>query len=172
MYKRQTFRYLYASEISTMNYLETGTTADFKPAANFVDTLIEYDEYGVVKPCLATSWEVSDDGLVWTLHLREGVKWYTYELDEYAETTADDFVFGLEWILNPANESSNVDIVCSVIKNAREYFDGTITDFSEVGVKALDAYTLQYTLKDTCPYFLSMLTYVAFMPANLSLIHI
>lgn len=43
---------------------------------------------------------------------------------------------------------------------------GTITDFSEVGVKALDAYTLQYTLKDTCPYFLSMLTYVAFMPAN------
>lgn len=161
-----TFRYLYASEISTMNYLETGTTADFKPAANFVDTLIEYDEYGVVKPCLATSWEVSDDGLVWTLHLREGVKWYTYELDEYAETTADDFVFGLEWILNPANESSNVDIVCSVIKNAREYFDGTITDFSEVGVKALDAYTLQYTLKDTCPYFLSMLTYVAFMPTN------
>lgn len=75
-------------------------------------------------------------------------------------------MFGLEWILNPANESSNVDIVCSVIKNAREYFDGTITDFSEVGVKALDAYTLQYTLKDTCPYFLSMLTYVAFMPAN------
>lgn len=104
--------------------------------------------------------------MVWTLHLREGVKWYTYELDEYAENTADDFVFGLEWILNPANESSNVDIVCSVIKNAREYFDGTITDFSEVGVKALDAYTLQYTLKDTCPYFLSMLTYVAFMPAN------
>ena len=43
-----TFRYLYASEISTMNYLETGTTAVFKPAANFVDTLIVFDEYGVV----------------------------------------------------------------------------------------------------------------------------
>ena len=161
-----TFRYLYASEIGTMNYLKTSTTADFKPAANFVDTLIEYDQYGVVKPCLTTEWSVSDDGLVWTLKLREGVKWYTYELEEYAETTADDFVFGLEWILNPANESSNVDTVCSVIKNAREYFDGTITDFSEVGVKAIDPYTLQYTLKDTCPYFLSMLTYVAFMPAN------
>ena len=67
-----TFRYLYASEIGTMNYLKTGTTADFKPAANFVDTLIEYDQYGVVKPCLATEWSVSDDGLVWTLKLREG----------------------------------------------------------------------------------------------------
>ena len=161
-----TFRYLYSSEISTMNYLKTGTTADFKPSANFVDTLIEYNEFGVAQPCLATGWSESDDGLVWTLNLRQGVKWYTNELDEYAEVTANDFVYGLQWILTPANESSNVDIVCSVIQNAREYFDGAITDFSQVGVKAVDDYTLEYTLSDTCPYFLSMLTYVAFMPVN------
>ena len=161
-----TFRYLYPSEISTLNYLATSSTVDFKPASNFVDTLIEYDQYGVVKPCLATSWETSDDGLVWTFHLREGVKWYDCELNEYADVTADDFVFGAEWILTPANESDNVDTLANVIVNAKEYFDGTVTDFAEVGVKALDEHTLQYTLKDTCPYFLSMMTYVAFMPAN------
>ena len=161
-----TFRYLYPSEISTLNYLATSSTIDFKPASNFVDTLIEYDQYGVVKPCLATSWETSDDGLVWTFHLREGVKWYDCELNEYADVTADDFVFGAEWILTPANESDNVDTLANVIVNAKEYFDGTVTDFAEVGVKALDEHTLQYTLKDTCPYFLSMMTYVAFMPAN------
>ena len=65
-----TFRYLYPSEISTLNYLATSSTVDFKPASNFVDTLIEYDQYGVVKPCLSTSWETSDYGLVWTFHLR------------------------------------------------------------------------------------------------------
>lgn len=161
-----TFRYLYPSEISTLNYLATSSTVDFKPASNFVDTLIEYDQYGIVKPCLATSWETSDDGLVWTFHLREGVKWYDCELNEYADVTADDFVFGAEWILTPANESDNVDTLANVIVNAKEYFDGTVTDFAEVGVKALDEHTLQYTLKDTCPYFLSMMTYVAFMPAN------
>ena len=115
-----TFRYLYPSEISTLNYLATSSTEDFKPASNFVDTLIEYDQYGVVKPCLATRWETSDDGLVWTFHLREGVKWYDCELNEYADVTADDFVFGAEWILTPANESDNVDTLANVIVNAKE----------------------------------------------------
>lgn len=161
-----TFRYLYSSEISTMNYLKTGVTAEIKSSANFVDTLIEYNEYGIAEPCLATEWSVSDDGLTWTFKLREGVKWYNSDLEEYAEVTANDFVSGIKWILTPANESSNVDIINSVILNAREYFDGTITDFSQVGVKAVDDYTLEYTLSKPCPYFLSMLTYVAFMPVN------
>ncbi len=161
-----TFRYLYSSEIGTMNYLATSTTADYKSSANFVDTLIEYDSYGVVKPDLATEWSVSEDGLVWTFKLREGVKWYTSELEEYADVTANDFVYAIQWILTPANESSNVDHVASVIKNAREYFDGSITDFTQVGVKAIDDYTLEYTLFRPCPYFLSMMSYVAFMPAN------
>ena len=74
-----TFRYLYSSEIGTMNYLKTSTTQDFKSSANFVDTLIEYDQYGVAQPCLATEWSESDDGLTWTFKLREGVKWYDNE---------------------------------------------------------------------------------------------
>ena len=161
-----TYRYLYSREISTMNYLKTSTTDDFKSCANFVDTLIEYDQYGIAQPCLAESWSSSEDGLTWTFKLREGVKWYDYQGNEYGDVTADDFVYGIEYILNPENESTTVDNVCSILKNARAYYNGEIEDFAEVGIKAVDPYTLEYTLADNCPYFLSVLTYVCFMPAN------
>lgn len=162
----QEYRTVYSGEITTINYLVTATTSEFALAANFVDTLIDYDRYGVPQPCLATEWEVSDDGLVWTFKLREGVKWVTHEGKEYAEVVAQDFVDAMEYILDSSNESKTANIVYSVIKNAEKYYNGEITDFSEVGVKALDKYTLQYTLEKPTPYFLSMLTYVCFFPVN------
>ena len=161
-----TYRYLYSREAATMNYLKTSTTDDFKSSANFVDTLIEYDQYGIEQPCLAESWTSSDDGLTWTFNLRKGVKWYDNQGNEYGEVTADDFVYGIQYVLTPKNESNTVDNVCNVIKNARAYYNGDIKDFSKVGVRAVDDYTLEYTLSESCPYFLSVLTYVCFMPAN------
>jgi len=162
----QEYRVLYSGEITTLNYLVTATTNEFALAANFVDTLIDYDRYGVAQPCLATEWKVSDDGLVWTLKLREGVKWVTHEGKEYAEVVAQDFVDAMKYILDPKNESSTANIAYSVIKNAEKFYNGEITDFSQVGVKALDKYTLEYTLEKPTPYFLSMLTYVCFFPVN------
>lgn len=162
----QEYRTVYSGEITTINYLVTANTNEFGLAANFVDTLIDYDRYGVPKPSLATEWNVSDDGLIWTFKLREGVKWFTYDGKEYAEVVAQDFVDAMEYILNSANESKTANIAYSVIKNAEEFYNGEITDFNEVGVKAKDKYTLEYTLKQPTPYFLSMLTYVCFFPAN------
>ena len=89
--------------MTTLNYLKTATTNEFALAANFVDTLIDYDKYGVIQPCLATEWNVSDDGLVWTLKLREGVKWVTHEGQEYAEVVAQDFVDAMMYILDSKN---------------------------------------------------------------------
>ncbi|GFN34270.1 peptide ABC transporter substrate-binding protein [Tepidimicrobium xylanilyticum] len=162
----QEYRTVYSGEITTLNYLVTSTTNEFALAANLVDTLIDYDKYGVPQPCLATEWEVSEDGLVWTFKLREDVKWVTHEGEEYAEVTAQDFVDAMKYILNPSNGSGTANIAYSVLKNAEEYYNGEITDFDQVGVKAVDKYTLQYTLKEPTPYFLSMLTYVCFFPAN------
>jgi len=162
----QEYRVLYSGEITTLNYLVTATTNEFALAANFVDTLIDYDRYGVAQPCLATDWKVSDDGLVWTLQLRQGVKWVTHEGKEYAEVVAQDFVDAMKYILDPKNESATANIAYSVIKNAEKYYNGEITDFSQVGVKAVDKYTLEYTLERPTPYFLSMLTYVCFFPVN------
>lgn len=160
----QVYKYAYAEEITTLNYLVNTTWVDMSVSANLVDTLAQYDKYGVLQPALAESWEVSDDGFEWTFHLRKGVKWVDFEGNEVAETTADDFVSSAKYILTKKNESESANIVYSVIKNAEAYYNEEITDFEQVGVKAVDEYTLVYTLKDPVPYFESMLTYVSFFP--------
>ncbi|MGI6627739.1 MAG: peptide ABC transporter substrate-binding protein [Bacillota bacterium] len=157
---------LYSGEIKTINYLVTSTTAEFSVAANTVDCLVEYDHLGIVKPALATEWSVSDDGLVWAFKIREGVKWYNYKGEEYAEVVAQDWVDALKYSFDPDNASSTANISYSVIKNGEAYFKGEIDNFEQVGVKAKDKYTLEYTLNHPVPYFLSMLTYCPFMPAN------
>lgn len=162
----QDYYTVYAGEITTLNYLVTATTAEQAVAANCIDTLVEYDNLGILKPALAEKWEVSPDGLTYTFHLRKGVKWVTFEGKEYAEVTAQDFVDALKYILNPKNASKTANIAYGVIKNGEAYYKGQITDFSQVGVKAVDKYTLQYTLEKPVPYFLTMLTYVCFMPVN------
>ncbi len=162
----QEYKAVYPGEVTTLNYLTTASTNEFGVAANFIDTLIEYDQYGVEKPSMATEWSVSDDGLVWTFKIREGVKWYDYEGNAVADVTAQDFVDSMKFIMNPANESKTAQIAYAVIKNAQDYYEGKITDFNQVGVKAIDAHTLEYTLSRPTPYFLSMLTYVCFFPVN------
>ena len=157
---------LYGSEVTTLNYLTTGTSWDMAVGANTVDTLIEYNNVGQVIPGLAESWEVSDDQLTWTFHLRQGQKWYDYTGAEIAEVTAHDFVAAAKYVLTPANDSS-VEYMFEEanILNAAAYYAGEITDFAQVGVKAVDDYTLQYTVSQPTPYLLSCMTYGSFMPA-------
>ena len=174
-----TYRTLYSGEIQTLNYLTTSNTNDFTVSANVIDTLVEYDCYGAIQPSLAETWETSDDGTVWTFHLREGVKWYDNTGAEVADLTANDFVSAMKYVLTSEYESATAQNLFGVIKNAQEYYNGTMSaddpeteevegvpiDFSEVGVKALDDYTLEYTLEAPVPYFLSALTYICYMPA-------
>ena len=160
------YRKMYASEITTLNYLYTSTTLEFEVAANTVDTLVEYDKYGVIHPALATDWETSEDGLTWTFHLRDDINWVRNDGTVYGPVTAQDFVTSAQYVVDPTHESKTSDILCSVIVNGDELYDGSLTDFNELGVKALDDKTVEYTLIAPTPYFLSMLTYVCFMPAN------
>ena len=154
------------SDTTDWNYLvETSNTP-----AMYIDSLVEYDNYGICQPCLAESWERSDDGLTWTFHIRKGVPWMTFECKEYGEdVTANDFVTSCKYILDPDNGSRLADMMFT-IAGAEDYYNakaaGKDADFSSVGVKALDDYTLQYTLAKPCPYFLSSTTYKNFFPAN------
>ena len=168
-------RMLYSGEVTSLNYLTTATTNDFSLSANVIDTLVEYDCYGQIQPSLAESWSVSEDGLVWTFNLRKDATWVDYTGAFVANVTANDFVSAAEYLLDDANASSTADIFYSVVAGAEAYYESTIpaeegaeapaaVDFDTVGVKALDDYTLQYTLSAPCPYFESMLTYVCFMP--------
>lgn len=160
------YRSVYSGEITTLNYLTTSSTNEFAVAANLIDTLVDYDKYGVINPSLATEWEVSEDKLTYTFQIREGVKWVREDGSEYGDVTANDFVDSLAYILDSKNESLTANIAYSVIKNAEKYYNGQITNFEDVGVRAKDKYTLEYTLEEPVPYFLSMLTYVCFFPVK------
>ncbi|MBE5798470.1 MAG: peptide ABC transporter substrate-binding protein [Clostridiales bacterium] len=171
------YRTLYSGEFTSLNYLTTATTNEFAMAANVIDTLVEYDKYGQVQPSLAESWEYDEANLTYTFKLREDATWVKADGTEYAKVTAHDFVAAAKYILDAANASSTANIFYSVIAGAEDYYLGTSTpeegaepypvmDWETVGVKALDDYTLQYTLVEPVPYFLSMVTYVCFMPVN------
>ncbi|WP_444659157.1 peptide ABC transporter substrate-binding protein [Caproiciproducens sp. R2] len=162
----ENYRKLYSEEFTTMNYLISGSQTEQAVAANCVDGLIEYDKYGVVQPGLAESWETSDDQLTWTFHLRKGVKWVDSTGKEVADVRAQDFVDAARYLLTDTYKSETANIFYSVVENAEDYYNKKITDFSQVGVKATDDSTLVYTLKKPTSYFLSMLVYVCFLPAN------
>ena len=175
MAQENAYRVLYSGEVSSLNYLTTATTNEFAVAANVIDTLVEYDNLGQVKPSLAESWEVSEDGLTWTFKIRQGAKWVDGNAQVVADVTANDFVDAAKYVLDAANASATANILYSVIEGAEAYFAGTSTpkegetpapktEWETVGVKAVDDYTLQYSLIYPVPYFLSMTTYVCFMP--------
>lgn len=185
-----TYRTMYSGEVDTMNYLVTGSTNNIAIAANVIDTLVEYDPYGGIQPALAESWEVSSDNLVWTFHLRKGVKWYDHTGKEVADVTAQDFVDAALYALDAKNNSSTEYMMEGIVANATEYYEytsyllesegGTLTKDADgndievvaevkpedVGVKAVDDLTLQYTLAQPTPYFLSVLNYGCYLPAN------
>ena len=163
--KKSEYRAVYSGEIKTLNYLKTSETNEFAVAANLVDGLIEYDQYGIVQPGIAQEWSSNEDATVWTFKLRDDVKWVTHEGKEYADVVAQDFVDGLQYVLDAKNESSTV-WSATVVKNGEAFYNGELTDFSKVGIKALDKKTVEYTLEAPTPYFLSMLNYVCFFPVN------
>lgn len=157
---------VYDTETTTLNYLVSSLSETREIIYQLVEGLVDFDKYGVMVPSVADSWKVSDDGLVYTFKLKEGIYWYTNTGEQYAEVVAQDFVDAAEYVLTIENESSMSNIVYEVIKNGEQFFDKEISDFSQVGIKALDKYTLEYTLERPTPYFLRMLSYVCFLPAN------
>ena len=151
----------YSSEPKTWDILKTYRAADSRAIINTIDGLLSYDCEGRLCFALAKSVTISEDGLTYTFTLRDGLKWVTQDGEEYAPVKAQDFVDGMQHMLD-TNAGLN-GLVRGVIKNASEYLDGK-AEFSEVGVKATDDKTLVYTLDAPLTYFLTMLEYNTFMP--------
>lgn len=159
-----TYKHFYTSDVQTMDYTLSQYATDHEINANFVDGLLETDNYGKIKGALAEEWSHNDDYTEWTFKLRQGAKWVTSDGTEYAEVTANDFVTGLRHAAE--FESGTLWLLQDDLKNLDAYVKGEVTDFAEVGVEAVDDYTVKYTFNKSLPYFESMTTYAILYPIN------
>ena len=160
----KTYNYVYGGDPATLDYLATNKKNMTIAVSNGVDGLFENDQYGNLKPSVAENWSVSQDGLTYTYKIRKGVKWYTSDGEEYADVTAKDFVTGLKHAADA--KAGALYLVQDSIAGLSDYLSGANKDFSNVGVKAIDDYTLQYTLKKQEPYWNSKTTYGVLFPVN------
>lgn len=127
----QVYRSLYSSEVNTMNYLVSGTTYELVVGANTIDSLVENDTYGNILPCGAESWEVSEDGLTWTFHLRAGQYWYDADGNQKDPVTANDYVAAARYVCDSAMDSNNSYLMDGWIVNASELINYTAAQLAE-----------------------------------------
>ena len=155
------------SDPNTWDVLATSMEADSEKIIQTYDGLYEYDIENVQQPALATSYEVSEDGLTYTFHLREGVIWVDSQGRKVADVKADDFVAGMQHMMDAMGGLEYlVGPDGAGIVGADAYIYDETDDFSTVGVKALDDYTVEYTLDQPCPFFMTMLGYSVFAPMS------
>lgn len=121
----QVYRSLYSSEVTTMNYLVSGTTYELVVGANTIDSLVENDTYGNILPSGAESWEVSEDGLTWTFHLRAGQYWYDADGNQKDPVTANDYVAAARYVCDSAMDCANSYLMDGWIVNASELLNYT-----------------------------------------------
>ena len=134
----------------------------FEVIANYTDGLTQMDADGAAIPAIAESWDVSEDGTVYTFHLRQDANWSNGE-----PVTADDFIFAWQRAVDPALASEYSYMLSDIgqVKNAAAIINGEM-DKSELGVKALDSKTLEVTLEVPVSYFLSLMYFPTFYPVN------
>ena len=136
----------------------------FEVIADYTDGLTQMDADGAAIPAIAESWDISDDGTVYTFHLREDANWSNGD-----PVTADDFIFAWQRAVDPALASEYSYMLSDIgqVKNAAAIIAGDM-DKSELGVKALDSKTLEVTLEVPVSYFLSLMYFPTFYPVNQS----
>jgi len=158
------------------NYLTNSWTYNSTQYTNMVDGLVENDKHTEIVECLAIGYKVvenTDGTQSWTFQLREDVPWVYNETGEvFGEVTAEDFVAGIKYVLDPINGSATAGIVFGLLEGAQAYYmalaDDEVADlsFDTVGVKAISKYEVEYTLSQSTPFFLSSLTYSPFLPVS------
>ena len=158
------YGYVYSADPETLDYIISGKESTKVATSNGIDGLFTNDKYGNLTPAVAEDWSVSKDGLTYTYKIRKGVKWMTSDGEEYAEVTAKDFVNGLKHAADKKSEA--LYLAETSVKGLSDYLTGNSKDFSTVGIKAVDDYTLEYTLNQPEPYWNSKMAYSIFWPLN------
>jgi oligopeptide transport system substrate-binding protein len=148
-----------ATEPPQMFSVTTTDVTSFSVIRHVIENLIELDENNQVIPGVAKDWKVSDDGLVYTFNLRDNMKWSNGE-----PVTANDFVFAWTSLLTPSF-ASDYAYFGYIFKNGQAFNEGSV-GADQLGFKALNEYTLEVTLENPVPYFLSTLAFGVLAPVN------
>ena len=158
------------STMSVMNPILMTYSTEFSISRHVWDCLVKFDTENNVIPGAAESWESSEDGMVWTFKIREGGKWVNSKGEVIGDVTAKDFVFAFSELINPAN-AAEYYYFGTVFKNAQAYYDyvsgvegAAEVKFEDVGIKALDDYTLELELENFLPYFLQYVKFEVMTP--------
>ncbi|HEX6866885.1 MAG TPA: peptide ABC transporter substrate-binding protein [Caulobacteraceae bacterium] len=143
-------------EPATLDPQQMTTLSEFAIVGDLIQGLTTDAPDGSVLPGMAAGWETSDDGLVWTFHLRKA-KWSDGE-----PVTADDFVFAYRRILDP-NTAASYAYLAYLFRNAQPIAEGKLPP-TALGARALDDRTLELTLEHPAPHLPQLLKHSAFYP--------
>ena len=124
------YRSAFTTDPTTFDYLANNKQTNSEYYANFVDNLLEHDQYGKIRGALAEDAAYNEDFTRLKFKLREGVKWVDNNMNEYATVTADDFATSLQHLLDAKGGAENL---AYYIVGAKEYADGTDPNFENVG---------------------------------------
>ncbi len=155
----QVLNLLEASEIPSMDTAKATDQVSFIVMNNVYEGLYRLGEGDKLEEGVAASHDVSEDGKTFTFHLREDAKWSNGN-----PVTANDFVYAWQRALDPATASEYAYIMYD-IKNAEKVNSGEL-GVEELGVKAVDDYTLEVQLENAVPYFAELTVFGTFMPLN------
>ncbi len=149
------------ADLNTMDYDLATDGNSFIMQSMCIGGLVELDATEQPQPDLAESWDISDDGLTYTFHLRDGLKW-----SNGTALTANDFVYGWQRLVDPDTASEYNFIMSTIcVENAAEIVDGT-KDKSELGVEATDDKTFVVHLTQPCTFLMGLMAFPSFFPLN------
>ena len=173
-----------ANEMETFNIHYSQGAVDLNVLTNCIDGLLTNDNYGNLIANAAKSWTSEDGGQTWTFVLNEGMQWADYQGNPKAEVVAEDWLWGLEWVLNFAkNGARNITMPGEMIVGANDYYEYTkkvaeeqgeeaaknlgLEKFLEmVGISCPDKYTIVYKCTDKLSYFPTVATYNCLYPLS------
>lgn len=178
---------LATAELTTFNILHTQASEDFQQLVPLWSSALATNRVGQLIPDLASEWSTSDGGLTWDVTLREGLTWSDVNGDVVADLTAEDFLTGLEWVMNRyKNESNNTSMPSEMLVGAKDYYDYTASLSEEeakaltagegskfremVGLEVVDDTHLRYHCVTEKPYFDSLLDYGGMAPLDQALV--
>lgn len=165
----RTYRSAFSSDPNTFDYLANNKQTNSEYYANFVDNLLEHDQYGKIRGALAVACAYNEDFTRLRFKIRDDVPWVDYTGEVYTTkkgkimVTADDFAAGLQHLLDA---KGGAETLAYYIDGARDYADGKEKNFKNVGFNVINDYEFEYILTQPTPFFHTFFEYTSFLPLN------